>query len=128
MRAAVLFDGTDRLEVVDVEHDDPRDRENLVATEAVGLCHSDYHVIDGTLSRPKPMIPGHEAAGVVIAVGPKVTGDTQPTVDIPRYIDMMHAGHLDIESMITTVLTFDQVNEGFDAMARADGARTVIRF
>ena len=360
MRAAVLFDGTDRLEVVEVEHDDPRDREILVATEAVGLCHSDYHVIDGTLVRPKPMIPGHEAAGVVIALGPKVTsvqvgdhivtclvmgcrecerclageptrclrpeatkravdtpprlhikgqrvgqmsnigglaerillderavvvvpkslpfllaplfgcavvtglgsvlniahvtpgqtvavigcggvglnviqgariagagriiaidrnpdkfslathlgatdtidasahdavaalralvgagvdhafevvgrqdtvqqaldmaapgraaylmgifgddaeitfpitsfrrgksmvgvfmGDTQPTVDIPRYVDMMHDGHLDIESMISNVLTLDQVNEGFDAMARADGARTVIRF
>jgi S-(hydroxymethyl)glutathione dehydrogenase / alcohol dehydrogenase len=73
MRAAVLFDGTDQLEIVDVEHDDPRGREILVHTHAVGLCHSDYHVMDGTLDRPRPMIPGHEAAGVVLAVGPKVT-------------------------------------------------------
>ena len=73
MRAAVLFEGTDQLEIVDVEHDEPRGREILVKTEAVGLCHSDYHVMDGTLVRSRPMIPGHEAAGVVIAVGPDVT-------------------------------------------------------
>lgn len=72
MRAAVLFDGTGQLEIVDIEHDDPIDREIVVATGTVGLCHSDYHVIDGTLTRPRPMVPGHEAAGVVIAVGPAV--------------------------------------------------------
>ena len=73
MRAAVLFANTDQLEIIDIEHDDPRDREILVETHAVGLCHSDYHVIDGTLTRPRPMVPGHEAAGVVVAIGPGVT-------------------------------------------------------
>jgi S-(hydroxymethyl)glutathione dehydrogenase / alcohol dehydrogenase len=72
MRAAVLFEGTDQLEICDVEHDDPIGREILVETRSVGLCHSDYHVMDGTLTRPRPMIPGHEAAGVVLAVGPDV--------------------------------------------------------
>jgi S-(hydroxymethyl)glutathione dehydrogenase / alcohol dehydrogenase len=72
MRAAVLFEGTTRLEIVDVGHDDPQGREVLIATEAVGLCHSDYHYIDGTLNRPRPVILGHEAAGIVVAVGPEV--------------------------------------------------------
>ena len=39
---------------------------------AAGLCHSDYHYLDGTLNRPRPVILGHEGAGIVEAVGPDV--------------------------------------------------------
>ena len=39
---------------------------------AAGLCHSDYHYLDGTLNRARPVILGHEGAGVVEAVGPDV--------------------------------------------------------
>jgi S-(hydroxymethyl)glutathione dehydrogenase / alcohol dehydrogenase len=72
MRAAVLLDGTDQLEIVDVEHAEPIGREVLVRTVAAGLCHSDYHYLDGTLKRPRPVILGHEGAGIVIATGPDV--------------------------------------------------------
>lgn len=41
-------------------------------TVAAGLCHSDYHYLDGTLKRPRPVVLGHEGAGVVEAVGPDV--------------------------------------------------------
>ncbi len=70
MRAAVLRDGSDQLDIVDVEHDEPMGREILVRSVAAGLCHSDYHYLDGTLKRPRPVILGHEGAGVVEAVGP----------------------------------------------------------
>lgn len=46
--------------------------EVLVATRAVGLCHSDLHVLDGHLERPLPHLLGHEAAGVVVEVGDEV--------------------------------------------------------
>jgi S-(hydroxymethyl)glutathione dehydrogenase / alcohol dehydrogenase len=72
VRAAVLCDGSDRLDVRDVECDGPIGREVLVRTLAAGLCHSDYHYLDGTLRRPRPVILGHEGAGVVEAVGPDV--------------------------------------------------------
>jgi S-(hydroxymethyl)glutathione dehydrogenase / alcohol dehydrogenase len=72
MRAAVLRDGSDRLDVVDVDHDAPIGREIIVRTVAAGLCHSDYHYLDGTLQRPRPVILGHEGAGIVEAVGPEV--------------------------------------------------------
>jgi S-(hydroxymethyl)glutathione dehydrogenase/alcohol dehydrogenase len=70
MRAAVLLDGSDQLDIRDVRHDEPRGREVLVRTVAAGLCHSDYHYLDGTLARARPVILGHEGAGVVEAVGP----------------------------------------------------------
>jgi S-(hydroxymethyl)glutathione dehydrogenase / alcohol dehydrogenase len=72
MRAAVLLDHSDQLDIADVAHDVPIGREVLMRSVASGLCHSDYHYLDGTLSRPRPVILGHEGAGVVEAVGPDV--------------------------------------------------------
>ena len=72
MRAAVLRDGSDQLDIADVEHAAPIGREILVRTVAAGLCHSDYHYLDGTLQRPRPVILGHEGAGIVEAIGPEV--------------------------------------------------------
>jgi S-(hydroxymethyl)glutathione dehydrogenase / alcohol dehydrogenase len=72
MRASVLVDDSDQLVIADVEHDDPIGREILMRSVAAGLCHSDYHYLDGTLYRPRPVILGHEGAGVVEAVGPEV--------------------------------------------------------
>jgi alcohol dehydrogenase len=56
-----------------VELLEPEAGEVLVQVEAAGLCHSDLSVIDGTRPRVMPMVLGHEATGVVRAVGPGVT-------------------------------------------------------
>ncbi len=45
--------------------------------KAAGLCHSDLSVIDGSRPRPTPMALGHEAAGIVEAVGEGVS-DLKP--------------------------------------------------
>jgi S-(hydroxymethyl)glutathione dehydrogenase/alcohol dehydrogenase len=45
----------------------------LVRTVASGVCHSDLHFVDGFYPFPTPAILGHEAAGIVEAVGPHVT-------------------------------------------------------
>ena len=74
MRAAVLRDGSDQLDIADVEHDNPIGREILVRSVAAGLCHSDYHYLDGTLKRARPVILGHEGAGIVEEVGSEVKG------------------------------------------------------
>jgi len=52
--------------------DPPGPGEVLVAIKAAGLCHSDLSVINGDRPRPLPMVLGHEAAGVVEAVGTAV--------------------------------------------------------
>jgi alcohol dehydrogenase len=81
IRAAVLDrPGAERpyassrpLSVDEIELDPPEDGELLIRIEAAGVCHSDLSVVDGTRPRPVPMVLGHEAAGVVEAVGPGVT-------------------------------------------------------
>ncbi|MBA3302903.1 MAG: alcohol dehydrogenase catalytic domain-containing protein, partial [Acidimicrobiia bacterium] len=73
MRAA-LMEAVDRLQVVDdVELSDPRVGEVRVRIEHCGVCHSDLHFLDGSLPTALPAILGHEAAGVVEALGPGVT-------------------------------------------------------
>ncbi|MFO1406186.1 MAG: zinc-dependent alcohol dehydrogenase family protein [Steroidobacteraceae bacterium] len=57
------------LAIESFELDAPGDGEVLVRVRAAGLCHSDLSVIDGNRPRPVPMVLGHEAAGVVEAVG-----------------------------------------------------------
>jgi S-(hydroxymethyl)glutathione dehydrogenase/alcohol dehydrogenase len=49
----------------------------LVRVRAAGLCHTDLEVIDGSLRYPMPIVLGHEAAGVVEAVGAAVVAPRQ---------------------------------------------------
>jgi alcohol dehydrogenase len=51
----------------------PGPGEVLVKIAAAGLCHSDLSVINGDRPRPMPMALGHEAAGIVAALGPDIT-------------------------------------------------------
>lgn len=73
MKAAVQFELPGKLEIVDLEIDQPRGREILIDTVASGLCHSDLHFLEGKYDHELPVLLGHEAAGVVRAVGDQVT-------------------------------------------------------
>lgn len=72
MKAAILFEAKTPLEIGDVDVSKPAPREVLIRTAAVGVCRSDLHFIDGSFPHPVPTVPGHEAAGVVEAVGSDV--------------------------------------------------------
>ncbi len=72
MRAAVFYEVGKPLVVEDVELESPRRGEVLVSIAATGVCRSDLHYIKGDLVMPLPVVLGHEAAGVVEAVGPGV--------------------------------------------------------
>ncbi|MEO8506727.1 MAG: zinc-dependent alcohol dehydrogenase family protein [Betaproteobacteria bacterium] len=80
IRAAVLnaigarapFAESKPLSIEEIDLDGPGHGEVLVKIAAAGLCHSDLSVINGDRPRPMPMALGHEAAGVVEAVGENV--------------------------------------------------------
>ncbi len=73
MKAAVLYEANKPLAIETVELDDPKDGEVLVRIAAAGVCYSDYHVMKGEWSMPKPVVLGHEGAGIVEKVGAGVT-------------------------------------------------------
>jgi len=72
MKAAVLFEAGKPLEIADVQVSGPGPREVLIRTVACGVCRSDLHFVDGAFPHPVPTVPGHEAAGVIEAVGSDV--------------------------------------------------------
>lgn len=75
MRAAVLVEARKPLVVCDdVEVAEPRAGQVRVRIQHCGVCHSDLSIVDGIFPSPTPVILGHEAAGVVDAVGPGVSG------------------------------------------------------
>lgn len=72
MKAAVLTEVGQPLQIEELVIDKPGPHEVLIRTAACGLCHSDLHFIEGTYPHPLPAVPGHEAAGIVEAVGSEV--------------------------------------------------------
>ena len=72
MKAAVFREMGRPMEIEDIAIAKPIGREVLVRIAAVGVCHSDLHIMTGDLPHPLPAVLGHEAAGVVEQVGPEV--------------------------------------------------------
>lgn len=73
MKAAVLRSFDRDLAIEEVALADPGDREVLVRIRATGVCSSDLSTIRGKTAAELPLIPGHEAAGVVERVGAGVS-------------------------------------------------------
>lgn len=71
--AAVPYAQSRPLRIETLELAPPGPGEVLVRITAAGLCHSDLSVINGDRLRPVPMALGHEAAGLVAALGEGVT-------------------------------------------------------
>lgn len=65
---AAIADGHGRFSLESVEVANPVGDEVLVAIRAAGICHTDH----ASLSWKRPLVMGHEGAGVVQAIGPAV--------------------------------------------------------
>lgn len=75
MRAALLEGPGQPLRIsADVSIEEPGAGQVRVRVAHCGVCHSDLSIADGTFPSPLPIILGHEAAGVVDAVGSHVEG------------------------------------------------------
>ncbi|MFC7234649.1 alcohol dehydrogenase catalytic domain-containing protein [Halosegnis marinus] len=77
MRAAVLREYGEPLDVTDLPDPEPGDAGAVVAVEACGICRSDWHAWQGHGEwaddrAPLDHVIGHEPAGRVVAVGPEV--------------------------------------------------------
>jgi S-(hydroxymethyl)glutathione dehydrogenase / alcohol dehydrogenase len=71
--AAVLYAPGAPLEISTVDLQGPRPGEVQIKVKAVGVCHSDWHLMSGATKHPLPCVLGHEGSGVVEAVGEGVT-------------------------------------------------------
>ena len=75
MKAAVLHEFGQPLQIEEVDIPTPGAGEILVKMQASGVCHTDLHAIEGDwpVKPSPPFIPGHEGVGLITAVGEGVT-------------------------------------------------------
>lgn len=74
MKAAVFYAPHAPVVIEDLEIEDPHAGEVLIDMVGAGVCHSDYHFVDGHVKpRHTPWVMGHDGAGIVRAVGAGVT-------------------------------------------------------
>src|SRR3546814_15968711 len=62
------------VELTTINVPDPGPGEAVVQVQACGVCHTDLHYREGGINDDFPFLLGHEAAGIVEAVGLDVTG------------------------------------------------------
>jgi len=115
IRAAVLEEFGQPLEVQDVELRDPAAGEALVRLVACGVCHTDLYTASGVdPSGYAPTVLGHEGAGVVEAVGEGVTelapGDHVVTLFSARCRECVHC--LDDRTNLCLAIR-EQQNKGY---------------
>ena len=55
-------------------------------------------------------------------------GNARPTRDFPWLVEQYLAGNLMLDELITGRIGLEEINDGFDVLARGEGIRTVIMF
>ncbi|MEY9212873.1 zinc-dependent alcohol dehydrogenase family protein [Thermobifida halotolerans] len=71
---AVVIEKPGQITTTTVDDPTPGPREVVVEVSGVGICGTDLHILDGEFApTPYPIVPGHEFAGTVAAVGSAVT-------------------------------------------------------
>ncbi|GHO42388.1 zinc-dependent alcohol dehydrogenase family protein [Ktedonospora formicarum] len=102
---AVIIDKPGTVHVGEIADPTPKPDELIIKVGACGICGTDLHIMDGEFPpTPYPIVPGHEFAGEVVAVGSdiqanngkKFTVGTRVAVDPSLYCghcSFCRAGH-----------------------------------
>ncbi|RLV56770.1 S-(hydroxymethyl)mycothiol dehydrogenase [Aeromicrobium phragmitis] len=73
VQGVVALAKSEPVQLVDIVIPDPGPGEAVVQVQACGVCHTDLHYREGGINDEFPFLLGHEAAGIVEAVGEGVT-------------------------------------------------------
>ena len=73
VKAVVALAKGEPVQLTTINVPDPGPGEAVVKVQACGVCHTDLHYREGGINDDFPFLLGHEAAGVVEAIGPDVT-------------------------------------------------------
>ncbi len=76
----------------------------------------------------KVEIPGYEIFMMEKTLKGSMMGSTVFRKDMPQYVDMYLDGRLMLDEMVSQHIHLDQINEGYEAMQRGEGTRTIIDF
>lgn len=86
-------------------------------TTTTGLPHPEHH-----FSFPYVTLTAEEKT-----LKGSYVGSCVPIRDIPRYMQMMEAGKLPVDKLLSNIITLEEINEGFDLLATGDNSRIIIK-
>lgn len=72
---AVQFESIGHVRISELPDPEPGPGEVLIKVAASGICHTDVDILKGNFEARFPVVPGHEYAGTVVAVGEGVSSD-----------------------------------------------------
>jgi Zn-dependent alcohol dehydrogenase len=87
-------------------------------TITVGLPHPDARI---TVSPLALVADGRSLIGSYL-------GSAVPARDIPRFVELWRAGRLPVESLVSDIISLQDINVGMDALAEGRAVRQVIEF
>ena len=87
-------------------------------TVAIGLPHPDHHF----------SVPAFTLSAMEKTVKGSYQGSCVPSRDIPKFIEMFHAGQLPVDQLLSDTIRLEDINEGFDRLHKGEVARQVILF
>jgi D-arabinose 1-dehydrogenase-like Zn-dependent alcohol dehydrogenase len=94
VKAAVIYEVGAPLEIQEMPDPTLGPADAVIRVEACGICRSDWHLWQGDLKAQLPLVPGHEFAGVVAAVGQDVKGFRPgDRVTLPFHLACGHCEH-----------------------------------
>lgn len=71
MRAMLLDEPGRPIHLAELSIPTPGPGHILLKVHACGVCHTDLHIVDGELTKPKlPLVLGHQIVGIVVGLGP----------------------------------------------------------
>ena len=87
-------------------------------TIAIGLPHPDHQL----------SIPAVTLSAMEKTLKGSYQGSCVPSRDIPKFIEMFHAGQLPVDQLLSDTIKLEEINEGFDRLHKGEVARQVILF
>jgi S-(hydroxymethyl)glutathione dehydrogenase/alcohol dehydrogenase len=109
------------------------------AVECIGNTDVMMQAFGSIHNGGKCVVAGMAPLGAMLNVAPfefllgktitgSVQGEIKPFIDVPKFVDMFMEGKLPIDKLITKSLSLDEINEGFEALEKGEGIRSVIAF
>jgi alcohol dehydrogenase len=122
--------------------DEARERglKAAVVIEAVGHPLAVQTAIDLTAPGGRTVTVGLPAPDARISLSPlgfvaegrsligSYLGSAVPSHDIPRFVGLWRAGRLPVESLVSSTITLDEINDGMDQLADGHAVRQLISF
>jgi S-(hydroxymethyl)glutathione dehydrogenase / alcohol dehydrogenase len=111
-----------------------------VAIEAIGLPVTIEAAYASLARGGRAVVAGQVADGLTITIDPFVMSDSElkligsnygsskPAIDFPQLVEHYMHNRIDLDSLVTRVISLEDINEGFDEMKRGIGIRSVIKY